>query len=76
MRKCYRFGEGYELALTEGSSADDVEVCEQKGRETGVAPQGERSREPDHHLVGAGVMLDEFGNADPTTFAAKLQKAG
>jgi len=28
------------------------------------------------HLVTARVTLDEFGIADPTTFAAKLQKAG
>ena len=30
----------------------------------------------EHHLVAARVMLDEFGIADPTVFAAKLQKAG
>ncbi len=30
----------------------------------------------EHHLVTARVMLDEFGIADPTAFATKLQKAG
>jgi hypothetical protein len=29
-----------------------------------------------YQLVTARIMLDEFGIADPTTFAAKLQKAG
>ena len=29
-----------------------------------------------HHLVTARFMLDQFGIADPTVFAAKLQKAG
>jgi hypothetical protein len=30
----------------------------------------------EYHLVNARVMLDQFGIADPTVFAAKLQKAG
>jgi hypothetical protein len=30
----------------------------------------------EHHLVAARSELDQFGIADPTTFAAKLQKAG
>jgi hypothetical protein len=30
----------------------------------------------EHHLVTARVMLDEHGIAEPTLFAAKLQKAG
>jgi hypothetical protein len=30
----------------------------------------------EHHLVTVRVELENFGIADPTTFAAKLQKAG
>jgi len=30
----------------------------------------------EHHLVAARLELDDFGIADPTVFADKLQKAG
>jgi hypothetical protein len=30
----------------------------------------------EYHLVMVRVMLDNYGIADPTPFAAKLQKAG
>ena len=30
----------------------------------------------EHHLVAVRLELDNFGIADPTTFATKLQKAG
>jgi hypothetical protein len=30
----------------------------------------------DYHLIMARTMLDEFGIADPSVFARKLQKAG
>lgn len=30
----------------------------------------------DHHLVAVRTELDNFGLADPSVFAAKLQKAG
>jgi hypothetical protein len=30
----------------------------------------------EHHLVAVRLELDNFGLADPTVFAAKLQKAG
>jgi hypothetical protein len=30
----------------------------------------------DYHLVGVRTMLDGYGIADPTTFAAELQKTG
>ncbi len=39
-----------------------------------LLPDDERVME--HHLVTARVTLDGFGIADPTLFAAKLQKAG
>jgi hypothetical protein len=30
----------------------------------------------EHHLIAVRAELDNFGIADPTAFAAKLQKAG
>jgi hypothetical protein len=30
----------------------------------------------DYHLVAVRTTLDSFGIADPTTFAAELQKVG
>jgi hypothetical protein len=30
----------------------------------------------EHHMVAVRMELDHFGIADPTAFAAKLQKAG
>lgn len=30
----------------------------------------------EHHLIAARLELDNFGIADPTTFEAKLRKAG
>jgi hypothetical protein len=37
-------------------------------------PEGDRVFE--YHMVAVRGELDNFGIADPTTFAAKLQKAG
>lgn len=37
-------------------------------------PESEKVYE--HHLVAARMELDDFGIADPTTFEAKLRKAG
>lgn len=36
----------------------------------------ENDRVFEHHLVAARMELDNFGLADPSVFAAKLQKAG
>jgi hypothetical protein len=36
----------------------------------------EREKVFEHHLLSVRAELDHFGIADPTTFAAKLQKAG
>lgn len=36
----------------------------------------ETDRVLEHHLVAARLELDNFGLADPSMFAAKLQKAG
>jgi hypothetical protein len=49
-------------------------------KETGafitIPPLGENDRVLEHHLVTVRVTLDGFGVADPTKFAAQLQKAG
>lgn len=39
-----------------------------------LLPDTERVYE--HHMITVQVHLDNFGIADPMTFAAKLQKAG
>jgi hypothetical protein len=36
----------------------------------------EREKVFEHHLVAVRAELDNFGLADPSVFAAKLQKAG
>jgi hypothetical protein len=41
-----------------------------------LPPFPEKDRVLEYHLVTARVMLDEHGIADPTTFDAKLRKAG
>jgi hypothetical protein len=46
-----------------------LELTEQQRQ--ALPPEG-----AEHHLVTVRVTLDEFGIADPTAFAAKLQKAG
>jgi hypothetical protein len=38
-------------------------------------PFPESDKVLEYHLIQTRVMLDEFGIADPITFAAKLQKA-
>jgi hypothetical protein len=55
-----------------------VRVYEHKetGAEISMPPFSDGDRVLEYHLVTARVMLDEFGIADPTAFAAKLQKAG
>ena len=41
-----------------------------------LPPFPEKDRVLDYHLTGVRTMLDSYGIADPTTFAAELQKAG
>jgi hypothetical protein len=49
-------------------------------KETGafitLPPLPESDRVMEHHLVTVRVTLDGFGIADPTAFAAQVQKAG
>lgn len=41
-----------------------------------VPASSEKDHVPEYHIVTVRWTLDNFGIADPTTFAAKLQKAG
>ena len=41
-----------------------------------VPPFPESDRVLDYHLVATRFILDNYGIADPTEFAAKLQRAG
>ncbi|HEY7428060.1 MAG TPA: hypothetical protein VH682_27750 [Gemmataceae bacterium] len=41
-----------------------------------VPPFPESDRVLEHHFVTVRVTLDGFGIADPTAFAAQIQKAG
>lgn len=41
-----------------------------------LPPCAESDRVMEHHLVTVQVTLDGFGIADPTAFAAQVQKAG
>lgn len=41
-----------------------------------LPPFDESERVYEHHLVVVRTELDNFGLADPSVFAAKLQKAG
>lgn len=49
-------------------------------KETGafitLPPLPENDRVMEHHLVAVRWTLDAFGIADPTAFAAQIQKAG
>jgi len=49
---------------------------EQTGALLTLPPFPETDRVLDYHLVAARTILDANGIADPTTFAAELQKAG
>jgi hypothetical protein len=46
------------------------------GAEISMPPFPDDERVLEFHLVTAQVMLDEYGIANPTAFAAQLQKAG
>ena len=48
----------------------------QTGAFISIPPFPETDLVLDYHLVGARTTLDLFGIADPTSFDAKLRKAG
>jgi hypothetical protein len=49
---------------------------EQYGALFMLPPFPESDRVLDYHLIAVRTMLDGYGIADPTAFAAELQKAG
>jgi hypothetical protein len=49
---------------------------EQYGALFMLPPFPDKDRVLDYHLIGVRTLLDNYGIADPTTFAAELQKAG
>ena len=49
---------------------------EQYGALLMLPPFPHKDRVLDYHLIGVRTLLDKYGIADPTTFAAELQKAG
>jgi len=49
---------------------------EQTGAIVALPAFPENDRVYEHHLAAARMELNDFGIADPTTFAAKLHKVG
>jgi hypothetical protein len=67
---------GFTSRRVEGNPPALVYDHQPTGASFMVPPFPEDDRVLEYHLVTAKVMLDEFGIANPTTFASKLQKAG
>ena len=67
---------GFTCRLVDGHPPARVYDHKETGASIMLPPFPGEDRVLEYHLVTARVMLDEFGIADPTTFAAKLQKAG
>jgi hypothetical protein len=67
---------GFTCRLVKGEPPARVYDHKETGASIMVPPFPEGDRVLEHHLITAQVMLDQFGIADPTAFAAKLRKAG
>jgi hypothetical protein len=67
---------GFSCRLVEGKPPARHYEHKQTGAFITLPPFPEGDRVLEHHLVTVRVTLDGFGIADPTVFAAKLQKAG
>jgi hypothetical protein len=67
---------GFTCRLIEGEPPVRLYEHAASGAEVNLPPFPEEERVLEYHLVTARVMLDEHRIADPTTFAARLQKAG
>ena len=67
---------GFSCRLVKGQPPARHYEHQETGAFITVPPFPESDRVLEHHLVTAQVTLDGFGIADPTVFAAKLQKAG
>jgi hypothetical protein len=67
---------GFSCRLVEQDPPVRVYDHQETGASILLPPFPEEDRVLEYQLVTARVTLDEFGIADPTAFAAKLQKAG
>jgi hypothetical protein len=67
---------GFTSRVVNGDPPARVYDHKETGASIMMPPFPDHDRVLEYHLVTARVMLDEFGIADPTAFAAKLQKAG
>jgi hypothetical protein len=67
---------GFSCRLLEREPPARVYEHKEAGALFTVPPFPESDKVLDYHLVAARTTLDNFGIADPTAFAAELQKAG
>ena len=67
---------GFSSRLVQGKPAARHYEHKETGAFITVPPFAEIDRVLEHHLVTVRVTLDGFGIADPTAFAAQIQKAG
>jgi hypothetical protein len=67
---------GFSRRLIKGEPPAYVYDHKETGASFVILPYPETDFVLDYHLVGARVILDEFGIAAPEVFNAKLQKAG
>jgi hypothetical protein len=67
---------GFSSRLVQGNPPARHYEHKETGAFITIPPFAKSKRVMEHHLVAVRVTLDGFGIADPTTFAALLQKAG
>ena len=67
---------GFSCRVFKGDPATRMYDHKETGASILVPDLPENEQVLEFHLVTARMTLNEFGIADPTTFAAKLQKAG
>jgi hypothetical protein len=67
---------GFTCRLVNGDPPVRLYDHKESGASIMIPPFPDDNQVLDYHLVTARVMLDEYGIAEPTVFAAKLQKAG
>jgi hypothetical protein len=66
---------GFSCRLVDGKPPARHYEHEETGAFLSIPPFPDKARVMEHHLVTAQVVLDNFGIADPTAFAAQLRKA-
>lgn len=67
---------GFTSRLVKGKPPARVYEHKETGAFITLPPLPENDRVMEHHLVAVRGTLDGFGIADPTAFAALIQKAG